>query len=722
MAKQYRIDLIINASQADRAADRAAQRQRQVADECRKTAQAAQASAEQVAAANERAAMRSMVGLHKLQNAAAQFGAALKSTGQGFVALNGVIASGLKLQTNLQRQAAQQQQQQLKQQTQGMVGYHALVNSGLKLQANLQKQNAQQQKQALQQQLQGMVPVNALIQSGLNLQTKLAKQQQQAMTSNMVGLNQLRMSGIQLQDQLREAAEERDRTTREDAWAGMKAGMLTAVTAAGALAAQFWRVKESVYAAQRMVTDYREALLELAALKGQAGDTGKTMAEDLKFRAETLQTRAESDAFQQAMIGSGEASIITDAEAKADPTKKGIARSEFEKFARLAGAFQAIRKENPEVHGGLAGVIPLMMGGQVNAEQAFSEEMRLYNVFKPGGASFGSLAKQYKDIAGYVTSGVYSKEDASALLSAFSRTEGQKSGELVENFARATVGGIGRMRGMGVEGSERQGQYLEGLGVNNQMSPLEIGNRIVGDLNRRQQEAQKQGLKFSSYDYLRHHGYGNQEDIRSLMLYQGLVNSGDMSRVFLPLSQEPGDVQAGRQEIALTQRTDPVFQQRRGELAGQLANVNLGAGPQEFTRGLERMAFEQLKAKGNWFAQGDYEELRNHSVINPFGYMGMAQVRDRMGQIMAEERERVGLPSKSYPGGMGPREYYDSAVEIAGRGGDAAAGVIQELLKTGEGQLKESQRMREALEKYLNEQRQQNGQAPAHARAPLVPW
>lgn len=641
---------------------------------------------------------------------------AIKEQTEGMVGLNALIADGLKFQERLQRDAAAAERKNIQDQTQGMVGLNSLIADGLKLQEKLRRDAAAAAQKAIQDQTQGMIPLNALIQSGLDLQTRLARQQQQAaadqqraMTQGMVGLHALQVDAINLRDRLDEASK------------AFKADMLQAAgaamaTTAGMLVAQFVKVRETVYNATQMVQDYREALLELAALKGQTGDTGKTLGENLALRAQTLQTRSQAVAFENAMRGAGEAAI------NENPNAPGITAKEFEKAVALTGAFQAVEGGNAEAHGTLAGIIPLISKKRMTAEDVAIEQRRLYNVFQPGNASFSSLIKQYSDISGYVTSDFYNKEDASALLAAFSLPMREKAGTGVEAFTRATVGGIGRMRGQGVEGSERQGKYLEGLGVTNQMSSMQIGNLIVGDLQRQQMLAQQQGQNFNPYDYLKHHGYGNQEDIMAVLQYKGFVESGVLQNKFLPLAYRTPTLAETTAPIQAAQATDPKFQQRKAEIAGEMANVNLGAGKEEFYYSLRRLAFENLKAQGAKGVSGDWQNFGTWGgMLTSFGAQayGSLQVDAEMKRMMDAERLRVGLaPLPHAPaGGDAVGEMWKSGQELAGRGSNFGQKVLQDLLTVSQQQLNESQKTRQAFEAWQKQQAQPHaGPAPRPLR------
>jgi hypothetical protein len=741
--RRYRIDLIINADQAQRANRTMQQGAEQTVRAYRRTAQAAQQSTQQQTAG--------MIGLYK------------------------VIHTGLQFQSKLQKQAARDAQQAIKQQTDGMVGYHSLVVSGLNLQSKLQKQAAlaarqaqreqaaaarqaqreqiklqreqaqaarvamreqaaaerqaqreqaqaarQAQKEQLKLQREQAAAARAVQREQIQLQKEQERAQQRAaaaqqrqMMQGMVGLYDLKMSAAELRDKLDEASG----AFKADMLA---TGMRGVALAAGMIVGQLIAGKQQAFEAQKMIKDYTLALRELAALKGFAGNTPKALAEDLQFRAATLQSRDESIAFQNAALGSGEAAI------NENPNAPGISKSEFKKAMQLTGAFQAVEGGSAETHGTLAGIIPLISGKRMTGEDVAREEQRLYNVFKPGGASFTSLAKQYSDISQFVSSKFYSPEDASALLSAFSTTKRDKAGTTVEAFTRATVGGQDRNRGSGIEGSEKQGEYLRGLGVNDQMTAMQIGDLIVADLKKQEDVAAKKGLKANPYNYLTHHGYRNIEDINAVLQYKGLKDAGVMESTFLPLSRKTPTLAEATLPVEVARATTPELQDRKGELAADLANLKIGDPKTQNYYALQRMAFEKLKAQGSFGVTGDYENfagLWNTVTSGGAQQIGLQSVYGEMERMMNEERKKVGLAPKIVGGkgdDMRSREdfYFESSKELAAKGSDFGTRLLQQMLHAIQDGTEEQRKLREAYEKAAKARAVANpGAAPPFARA-----
>lgn len=463
---------------------------------------------------------------------------------------------------------------------------------------------------------------------------------------------------------------------------------------------EFKRMNAGLYDSAKLVTDYREALLELAALKGQLGLTGETLAQDIAFRAQTLQSESESRSFQESALGAGESFISRGG------MQKRISEDEFRKAMILGGSFQAVEHGSAATHGQLVGMMPLLMQqqGEVTGEQVFQKEQQLYNIFKPGGASFTKMTDQLMRVSPLVTSGVYKDvAEQASLLSMFSLTNKESPGEMVEQFTRATAGGIGRMKGVKVEGdSQKVGEYLSSLGVDNQMDPIAIGKKISADLSKQEAAEAAKGRRFNALDYLQHQGYGNQQDIAALMAFHG--GRQEFERTFEPLAHTMPDVEASKAPIAAFQGSDPVAMRRRTQIAGVAANASQAGGAMEYWASLQEAAFQKLKGEGK--AYGTQESFTSGMFYGPAHQNQIIQEAQRM-QI--EEAKRVGV---EIPEGMqmGPvrngmaidtqataRQAYDLSLKIREKGGEALPG-LDRMVSLAEQNLKALERIERTLQ------------------------
>lgn len=484
-------------------------------------------------------------------------------------------------------------------------------------------------------------------------------------------------------------------------------GLNSATAIVGTIVDGFKAAQKSAYDAGKMVGDYRQALLELAALKGRLGDTTGALGEEVAFRAKTLQTAEGARQFQEAALGVGQASIDA-------PGRPGlIAPEEFTRAMELAGSFQAAEGGSAEAQGRLIGQVPALLGRRTTGEEAFRREQQLYNIFQPGGATFSSLSSQYLKNAPLVTSGVYGKpergmSEMAALLSAFSVTNPEGAGENVQQFTRATVAALGRMRGVQVMGeSEKQAEYLKRLGATDQMSPIEIGKRIAGDLAKQETGAAGRGERFNAYSYLQHKGYGSIEDINALLGFSGLMKTGQFEGTFEPLAGKVPTAAEAIAPVERAQRTEPALQRRRSELAGEASKIAVGAGREEYWQNLFRMGFERLKARGT--VAGEAADFQNAWDIDPreiiFGTRRKTEMEAQ--RTIVEEANRVGVPGSeipaltergphgtSTPRFVGREALYELSRKITARGGNPLPG-LEDVTEAAERQLGEAKRFEE---------------------------
>lgn len=450
----------------------------------------------------------------------------------------------------------------------------------------------------------------------------------------------------------------------------------------GTIADNFQRAKDRAMDAAKFVQDYREALLELAALKGQLGETGKTVAEELKFRGKTLQTANQAREFQLGALGTGQAAMDTAAE------KKLIAPGEFQKALVLGGKFQAVENESAETHGRLIGSIPTLFGRRMTGQEVFQKEQQLFNINQPGGSSFGSAMDQYLKNAPLVTSGILTPERSLALQSAYSIANPGGAGTNVQQFTRATAGGLGRMRGMqGIDGepNEKWAQYLRRIGATDQMDPLQIGDKIAEDLDKEEAKATSGGKKFNPLLYIQTHGMGNMEDANALLAYRGFRNES-LKNTFLPLAERTPTAQEAIGPIERARR-DVVFQGRRADISDELAKFNPGAGKEETLNNLFRLSFNRLQ--GNNEVEGTYKQVMDAPFYSPtefmYGYRAKTEMEAQ--NQLAKEARRVGVnPNipvfmrqtatgmKSETRFVGRDRLYELSQQVQAAGGDPMAG------------------------------------------------
>ncbi len=471
--------------------------------------------------------------------------------------------------------------------------------------------------------------------------------------------------------------------------AGM-VGLQSASAVFGVVLDHVKEVNRAIFEAGEFVTNYRKSLQELSALKGDLGNTTKTLGEDIDFRLKTLQSRDDARAFQAAALGAGESTIDK-------PGRPGLITPEEARRAReLGGGFQASEGSSAATHGTLIGMMPQFLGRRTTGEEVARKEAQLFKIFQPGSAEFGPMTDMYNKLAPLISSKTFDPMQAGALLSAFSTVSKEGAGQMVEQFTRGTIGGLDKTTKSRVEGGTPQGEYYKSIGISDDLvkhtKPEQIAfmiaDKIADDLKKQEDAATKKGETFSAEVYLKHQGFANMEDARAIKAYAGLKQTGQL-QTFLALASDaelPSLAQA-REPVVKAQRVEPVMQARKAELADEASKVAVGAGEAEWRRNIQAVAFGNLKAKG--LVTGDYkEEMSNRSNINPTELL--FEERHKMElesqRLLFEEAKRVGVktPAPAAPwesgiytekGYVGDKALFDLARKVQAAGGTAVPGL-----------------------------------------------
>jgi len=408
-------------------------------------------------------------------------------------------------------------------------------------------------------------------------------------------------------------------------------GAATAVVGVGVAAiVGHWKdVAKGIQNSIDFTTKYRESLPESAALKGHLGDTTKEVKESLLLRSKTLQTKDEAKDFESGMLNTGQASL-----------GKRITQEEFDKLKVQAGSFQAAEQGNATTHGELVGRLPALMqlkkdqaGNEIpaTADEVMGEEGRIFKTLSLGGSKFSSGSAQLLKHSSLTASGVFrSIGDQAAIQSMFSLNSPESAGDLTEQLSRATVGNLGRMRGAGVEGSEKAGEYLKGIGATNQDYGPDIAKKVSDDLAKQSKnmtgnamDFNKEGLdkhvkaggkaedffksqRFNAYDYLRHHGFGNQEEINAILQTHASYQSGELKK-FEDSGNTAPDAGPLQNDIAAS-RADPMMQARSADITSEVQKFTYDRS-HATAEAFRRHAFEMLKSNPNSGISGDYEDV-----------------------------------------------------------------------------------------------------------------
>jgi hypothetical protein len=265
------------------------------------------------------------------------------------------------------------------------------------------------------------------------------------------------------------------------------------------------------------------------------------------------------------------------------------------------------------------------------------------------------FAGQLGKAQGTIASGVTGLDDAAALISALSTTEGESAGERFNQAIRASVGGLGRGRApqliqdLSDEEIMKQGEYLKSIRASGSLGAKGILEKIADDLDSARKRYEAAGNKdFTEIEYLRSKGFGNDDDIRAVtqvanLRRRGLIGEfGGVKGVFTKLAEATPNANSINEKVQAF-RAGPVAQARKGALLGEMGQVAQGAGPAEFYNELRKRAFETLKSEGREF--GAYEDFDSStSGWSPSGMARRQAVFGRMGTLVNISRAQAGLP------------------------------------------------------------------------------
>ncbi len=406
------------------------------------------------------------------------------------------------------------------------------------------------------------------------------------------------------------------------------------------IAEGFQNLSQQVIASVGFVEKYREAITELAALKGETGT--QELASQLAFRQRTLQTQQEAIATQQAGYGAGEAFVDT-----ADQQKL-ISREGFESLLTYAGKMQTVKGGDAGAYGQLAGMLPQLMGRRITGEEGMQKMAQLFAISQPGGADFAPQMEMMSKNASLITQGLYSPEEYMAMQSMFSTTKGTEAGDTMRQFTRATVGALGRMRGV-AGGEEKTKQYLARiLPGAAQMAPEglaeKIGTAIAEDLDKQEAAAEAKGEEFNVKTYLQQRGYGQEEEQTAINLFRAGLKNQAWQKTFKPLAEKLPTVEDATKDIEESQRTDPKFDERRSKLAEELRETGQGVGAEGFQKNLMKMAFESLQSRPETaLGAVEFKDVYDPSMLNIPGQMRYSAVAREAGRLLDVEAQKVGL-------------------------------------------------------------------------------
>lgn len=393
----------------------------------------------------------------------------------------------------------------------------------------------------------------------------------------------------------------------------------------------------------RMV-HYREAILELAALKDRMGRSTPELKAQLDFRSKTLQSKEAAATFQAGALNTGQASIASEF----------ITKENFTKLMEMAGSYQAANPgADPKALGELVGIFPSLIGSKnQNPEDIMKRMAGAFNTISKGGSDIGVGISQFAKNSTLSQMKLFnSPEEQLAVQSLFSIQHQGNPGDTTNQFVRGMMGMTTRGRKAGIEGSEAQYEYGAELGVTPGMKSVEIGKRVAEDL-KKQAAANP---NFDAYNYLHMKGMTDQDTKMAAMEFAQGINGGTFEKTFGKESRGEAiptldQAMKGARDF---QKIDPVAQARKVDLAKDQADATLASSPEGLYLNAKRIAFESLRARGK--TNGTFEE-QNKSLA------WEGQIMDEVLRMTNAELAKVGLPAageeapgigSSIPKGMG---------------------------------------------------------------------
>lgn len=464
-----------------------------------------------------------------------------------------------------------------------------------------------------------------------------------------------------------------------------------------AIADSFERARSQAEEAGKMASEYRDALKEIAALKGQNAPDAGTIKGQLEFRTKTLQSAQDARAVQEAFLNVSGVSTDT-----AD-TKRRMTKETAEKAMVFAGQMHARLGGDAGAFGALAGMIPTMEGGRVEASDIARRMVQMQQIGEKGAASPADFAKAMGESSGLVTTGAFQTRGnqsaaarMAALGSAISITTPKEITTGLQQIHKITGSALfDTTPGPGAEMSPSD--YLTSLGVTNQMDDLEILQKMFRDVERAEAESAKRGEQLNMTEYLKKRGFTDVQDTQRFKNVYGA--RADLEKTFIPMAEK---------NLTIGQATAP-FKDFSGSVQGmtqksklsiEQQQIGAGIGAGEYYQNLQRQAFATAQSRGQM--AGNFEDWK-----------GSVALQEEMRNILRGEGQRAGLgfavgaPNEygqtidpladliAGPGSIGSREqqeaFYRRGIQIKQAGGDpmgANSPIMREWSRRLDDQLK----------------------------------
>jgi hypothetical protein len=447
----------------------------------------------------------------------------------------------------------------------------------------------------------------------------------------------------------------------------------------------------------------RGLMRELAALRGEMGTTGTTVAHVMATAAQTLQTPQEVNQMEQAALGIGELAI-----------GDTISKEDFEKALISSGKMATLEGGSADAYGALVGQLAIQSDHKLSPEEAQARLYRMFMIQQPGGfRNMTQAAGQFAELNPLIMNKILTAEEAMGTLSAFSVGKPGQAATMTDQFIRATLGNQVRARGMKIDpdlDTEKTYEYMKNIGADKTHNPIEIGKAIAADFK----EQRAKDKKFDPYTYLQMQGFGNQGDREVIMTFAGLQNSDKLKKIEAAQNANLQIGAAGEgvidQKFRDRLKKEPDLIARQAAMLDELATAQQGLKeePYELAR---RHSFAQLKSMGGIY--GKYEDWNNLSPVGEKMYdashfwngdeNSYGSIRSFTHTRLRREAERIGINPEDSTGQLSGLEWdKELARQIQAKGGDLSLQSGKSLERSAASFERSTKRLEELL----------NGQMP----------
>lgn len=464
----------------------------------------------------------------------------------------------------------------------------------------------------------------------------------------------------------------------------------TVVAGVQAIANYFDEIRRDTIAAAKETIQFREQILELAALKDKLANTGPVLAGNIALRSKTFQSGPESIAMEQHFRGAAEAAI-----------GKTISETDAEELLTETGKLQAMEHSDAGAYGDLAGTIALLAKPGETADDAKARLNKLYNLQKPGKFSnVAQFARQFSEVSAFAQNDIYSPEELGTYLSAFSEYNPEEAATRLRQITEASASGLMRNRKMkGAPGidMDTSAEFFKELGITRGM-PVPQRNDLIADwIIKSQDDAKAAGKEFLVPEELMAKGIRNQHAAEAFGDIAALKRSGVMGSLqsIQNAAPEPNKI---TETFNNRVGAEPTMLQKQAELSHDVAAVQRGSAPTGLVQQLKQAAFDKKFAEGKvtgTFDQFNQTGMITRALFDQTSDGWYRQVDTEAEDMLAKEAEKYEIKTrkkfKNNPiFGNLQREYIgdealaDLQAQVQRAGGNPLAGVQEEAVKTSE--------------------------------------